>query len=184
MSASAFSATIACRSVPPSCQRPAPTKVRLIACLLAMTVVAALSPGGAAAAFRADVSLQRSSGASATAFKIERDVSLSFDHQLGAAEAQRRVAARLERLRAEFADRVGSSRVTWTGNNAVVEVSAFGQSAVGRVYVTETNVRIQAHLPLLLAPLGGKIESFLTKLSVETLQGGPPAKPHKPTHRR
>ena len=177
MSGSVSSAIISSRSVPTT----RPTGGRHKCLVLAVTLVGALPCGNAAGAL--PVQIQHSSASTAVGFKIARDLSLSFDHHLGAAEAQRRVAARLERLRAEFANKVGSSTVTWTGNNALVEVSAFGQNANGRVYVTDTNVRIQVHLPLLLAPLGGKIESFLTKLSVETLQGDPPAKPHTSAHK-
>jgi hypothetical protein len=103
-------------------------------------------------------------------FAVVRDFSLSFDHTLGVVEARRRVGARLESLRAQFANKIGSSTVTWTGNDADVLVSAFGQPAVGRVSVGDTTLQIHVHLPFLLSPLGGKIEDFLTNTAVETLQ--------------
>jgi putative polyhydroxyalkanoate system protein len=103
-------------------------------------------------------------------FKISRDLTLSFDHDLGVEEARRRVAARLETLRAQFADKIGSSTVTWNGDDAEVDVAALAQHAKGYVHVGDRDVQIKVHLPMLLAPLGGRVESFLAKTAGDTLK--------------
>lgn len=101
---------------------------------------------------------------------VMRDFSLSFDHTLGKVEAKRRVAARLETLRAQFADKIGESTITWSGDVAEIRVAAFGQTANAWVSVGDTDMQIHVHLPLLLSPLGGNIAAFLTKTAHQALK--------------
>ncbi len=101
---------------------------------------------------------------------MARSVLLNFPHDLGADKAKQLVAQRLDSLRAQFGDKIGSSEIVWTGHNAHIEVSALAQNASGDVAVTDDNVRIQIELPWLLSPLSGKINAFLTNVADEALR--------------
>ena len=107
--------------------------------------------------------------ATRVALKVARDLHLSFDHRLGAAEARRRTAARFAVLQSQFAASVGSSSIDWVGYVANVRAKALGQNATAVVLVGDTAVDITIHLPALLTPLAGNIEAYLTKTAVETL---------------
>lgn len=103
---------------------------------------------------------------------MARNVALNFPHQLGAEEAQRRVAQRLDDLRAQFGDKIGSSEINWTGNDAHIRVSALMQTATAEVLVRDTDVQIDIHLPLMLSPMSGKIGGFLTQVANDELRRG------------
>jgi hypothetical protein len=103
-------------------------------------------------------------------FAIARDLHLAFHHQLGQEEAQRRVTRKLEDLRAQFAGEIGESTISWEGNVAHVTVSFLAQTALARVTVSDDEVTVDAHLPLLLAPLAGNISAFLGKTARRTLE--------------
>ena len=103
-------------------------------------------------------------------FRIARDLSLHFEHRLGAAAARERVAAKLRGLQAKFAGTVSASSIVWDGNNAHVRVSVFGQEALALVQVNATGVDVSARLPLILSPLAGNIASFLEHAAFETLR--------------
>lgn len=109
-------------------------------------------------------------GSAAAAFRVARELQLSYPHRLGAAEARRRVAARLASLQRQFAGTIGASGITWHGDDADVRVSAFGQVATAEVAVRDAAVDIRVHLPVLLSPLGGNIEAFLAQTAADTLR--------------
>lgn len=101
---------------------------------------------------------------------MARNIALEFPHGLGADAARQRVARRIDGLRAQFGDKISSSSVNWTGNEADIRVSALMQTATAQVLVSDTNVRIDIRLPLLLSPLSGKIAGVLTQVANDELR--------------
>ena len=112
----------------------------------------------------------RPAGPEAVAFRVATRLDLSYGHHLGAVEAQKRVAARLTTLQQQFAGTIAASTIAWAGDDADVRVSAFGQVATAQVAVRAATVDIHVDLPVLLSPLGGNIEAFLSRTAAETLQ--------------
>jgi len=101
---------------------------------------------------------------------MPKTVSITLPHNLGAAEAKRRVQAQMDRLCAEYVDKIGHSRVTWTGDSAKFDVSALGQVSNGTIAVFQDSLRIDVQLPWILAALSGKVQGFLNTNATDALR--------------
>ncbi len=111
---------------------------------------------------------------------MAKDVTVRISHDLGAVEAQRRIASGLERLRASFVDRLTSSDVVWRGSHADVRIAALGQSIDAGLDVEEDSVLIIVRLPWLLAAMSGKVATFLQANGRDVLRiGYDPAAPKR-----
>lgn len=84
-------------------------------------------------------------------------------HQLGRAEARRRLETGLVRLKTTFADKVTSVNEAWTGDHLDVAVAALGQSVSAGLDVGEADVRVEIRLPWLLAMVTEKARVFVEK---------------------
>lgn len=93
-------------------------------------------------------------------------------HTLGVERAKQQITDRFEILKATV-DRVGEGKMTWIGDMAQVSAKALGQRAQAQIDVSEELITITIHLPMLLAPFGKAIVTFLEKHE-DALQ--PPAK--------
>lgn len=95
---------------------------------------------------------------------MSRPVSISISHDLGKAEARRRLEEGVD----QFARQVmgsGLARVehTWDGDKLRFMATAIGQTINGRLDVLEDAVRIEIDLPNLLAGMAGRISGRLRK---------------------
>ncbi len=90
-------------------------------------------------------------------------VVVSIPHRLGKEEAVRRLKSGLERARSEFASVLTMREQTWTGDRVDFSVAALGQEARGSIDVAEDHVRLEVHLPWLLARLVNKIEPLIRR---------------------
>jgi hypothetical protein len=90
-------------------------------------------------------------------------VVVSIPHRLGREEAVRRLKSGLDRARADFASVLTLREQTWTGDRLDFRVAAIGQEAHGIIDVAEDHVRLEVHLPWLLAKLVNKIEPLIRR---------------------
>jgi hypothetical protein len=101
---------------------------------------------------------------------MQKTISITLPHALGVAEAKRRVQDQLERMRKEYVDKVGHSQVSWTGDEAKVDVAALGQAASATIAVLPDALRIEVELPWVLAALSSKVQGFLQANASDALR--------------
>jgi hypothetical protein len=103
---------------------------------------------------------------------MPKSISITLPHTLGAAEAKRRVEEQINRVCAAYVDKIGHSRVSWTGDEAKFDVSALGQASSGTIAVFPDSLRIDVQLPWVLAALSGKVEGFLKSNATDAIRIG------------
>ena len=86
---------------------------------------------------------------------------VSIPHQLGAAEAQRRLQAGIEQLKEQYAGKLMVLENRWTGNHLDFRVSAGGQTISGLLDVGEESVTLALQLPWVLAMIAKKAQSMI-----------------------
>jgi Putative polyhydroxyalkanoic acid system protein (PHA_gran_rgn) len=103
---------------------------------------------------------------------------ITLPHSLGAEEAKRRIAERIELLRRDYIDKLAYSEVSWNGDTADLRVVALGQTVTAKIFVMSDSLRIEVQLPWILAALTNKIQGALKSNAEESLRIGytPPKK--------
>ncbi len=93
---------------------------------------------------------------------MAKPISITLPHQLGAAEARRRLETGLEQLAGQIPGG-DASRFTQSWNGDVLNFSALamGQAITGAVAVMEDHVRLDVVLPGMLGMIAGKIKTEL-----------------------
>lgn len=85
-------------------------------------------------------------------------------HELGRAEARRRIETGVEQGRVLLAKSgVSIGNLAWTGDRLDFALSALSQSVDGSIDVGDQSVRIEVRLPLLLALFAEKVKKSLGK---------------------
>lgn len=93
-----------------------------------------------------------------------RPVTVTIPHQLGKAEAQRRVAASVGQLRDQFAAMsVSDFQPAWSGDRMNFQARAMGQTITGGIDVRESDIQIDVALPGLLGMFANKIAGGLRR---------------------
>ncbi len=103
---------------------------------------------------------------------MARPIVVTVSHNLGADEAQRRIARGLERGKSEFGSIFSRFEAIWAANHADVTVVALHQHVQAGLDVFEDIVRVEVRLPWYLAPLQDKIAGALRHQGEKTLQIG------------
>ena len=103
---------------------------------------------------------------------MAQPIVVTLSHNLGAEEAQRRIAAGLARAGAEFGAIFQSFETKWTANHADVVVVAVRQRVVAGLDVFADVIRLEVHLPWYFAPLQDRIAAALRRQGEKTLQIG------------
>lgn len=103
---------------------------------------------------------------------MPNSIVITVPHRLDVAEARQRIAERMELLRRDFISKIGHGEVSWKGDAADVRVAVLGQTVTGTVLVMKDSLRIEVHLPWLLAALAGKIKGVLQSNAEDTLRIG------------
>jgi Putative polyhydroxyalkanoic acid system protein (PHA_gran_rgn) len=103
---------------------------------------------------------------------MENAIVITLPHRLGAVEAKKRIAERIEILRRDYLDKLAHTEAVWNGDTADVRVTAFGQTAIGKICVMADSLRIEVQLPWFLAALTGRVQSVLKNNAEETLRIG------------
>jgi len=66
-------------------------------------------------------------------------------------------------LKSQFGDKIASIDESWTGDRMEFRVAAMGQNVSGNVQVMDEQVRVELHLPWILAMIAEKAKSFIQK---------------------
>ncbi len=103
---------------------------------------------------------------------MSNSIVITVPHRLGAEEAKRRIADRLELLRRDYIDRLAYSEANWSGDTANLRVVAFGQTATAQLYVMNDALRVEVQLPWILSALTGRIQGVLKTNAEESLRIG------------
>ncbi|GBU16216.1 MULTISPECIES: polyhydroxyalkanoic acid system family protein [unclassified Methylobacterium] len=89
---------------------------------------------------------------------------VDLPHELGRAEARRRIETGVEQGRVLLAKSgVSIGNLAWTGDRLDFALSALSQSVDGSIDVGDQSVRIEVRLPLLLALFAEKVKKSLGK---------------------
>ena len=103
---------------------------------------------------------------------MSRSIVMTFPHELGVAEAKRRISERFDLMKREYVDKVGRADIAWVGDTAHLAVNALGQHATAEIEVKAADIRIEVHLPWLLAAMANKVEGLLKANAKDTLRLG------------
>lgn len=93
---------------------------------------------------------------------MSKPVVVTIPHQLGRAEARRRIEEGASRLMAQFAA-MGEVRQAWEGDVLRFTVQAMGQAISGLIEVAEREVRLEVVLPGFLAMIAGKVKGRIQR---------------------
>ena len=69
-------------------------------------------------------------------------------------------------------DRIGTAEIAWVGDVAHLRVAALGQTATAEIDVKPADIRVEIHLPWLLAAMANKVQGLLDKNAKEALRIG------------
>ncbi|MBZ6077725.1 polyhydroxyalkanoic acid system family protein [Microvirga puerhi] len=88
---------------------------------------------------------------------------VSIPHNLGKAEATRRLHGGLSRLKTQFGDKIASIEESWAGDRMAFHVAAMGQTIAGHLDVMDDQVRVEVQLPWILSIIAEKAKGFIQK---------------------
>jgi hypothetical protein len=94
---------------------------------------------------------------------MEKAVTVSIPHQLGRAEAKRRVDEGFGDFSRHLGGSAGALTKTWTGDRLNFSLQALGQGISGFLDVADDVVRVEVLLPGFLAMIAGKVKGTLQK---------------------
>ena len=86
---------------------------------------------------------------------------ITIPHQLGRAEARRRIQSGFANLVRQLPGSAGNFVERWDGDRLTFSIGALGQAASGTVDVAETTVTMEITLPGLLGMLAGGLKGRL-----------------------
>lgn len=91
-------------------------------------------------------------------------ITVSIPHQLGRAEARRRIEAGFARIIQQLPGTGGASSERWDGDRLTFSVAAMGQSVSGVVNVLDAAVTIEIELPGVLGMIASGLKGRLQKV--------------------
>lgn len=94
---------------------------------------------------------------------MSKPLVVSIPHQLGRAEAKRRLETGIGQIRHMFGDKLTALEDRWNGDHLDFHVKALGQAVSGGLDVKETHVDLEVHLPWVLAVFAHKAKSLIEK---------------------
>jgi hypothetical protein len=92
---------------------------------------------------------------------MSKVVTVSIPHELGRAEARRRIDEGFANFARHMGGMAGDLRKSWTGDRLTFALKALGQEISGEIQVEDAVVRLELLLPNLLAMLAGKLRGRL-----------------------
>jgi len=92
---------------------------------------------------------------------MSKSITLTVPHELGRAEARRRIDESVGKLTAQMGVVSGLVDKSWTGDQLRFAVSALGQQIHGVIDVEDALVKLEVVLPNLLAMLADKMKGRL-----------------------
>jgi putative polyhydroxyalkanoate system protein len=94
---------------------------------------------------------------------MSKPISVSIPHQLGRAEARRRIDEGFGDLSRHLGGAAGALEKRWEGDRLDFSLTSLGQSITGHVAVAEAMVTVEVLLPTFLAMIAGKMKGTLQK---------------------
>jgi Putative polyhydroxyalkanoic acid system protein (PHA_gran_rgn) len=88
---------------------------------------------------------------------------VSIPHNLGKAEAARRLQHGVGQMKSQFGEKIASVESTWVGDRMDFRVSTMGQNVAGYLEVMDDTVRVELQLPWILAMIAEKAKHFIQK---------------------
>lgn len=93
---------------------------------------------------------------------MTQPINISISHELGAAEARRRISGGFSRMLGSLpGGAMMKMTERWDGDRMIFEAKALGQSVSGHVDVADTAVTLVVTLPPLLAGLADELRGTL-----------------------
>ena len=94
---------------------------------------------------------------------MNKPISVTIPHQLGRAEARKRIDEGFADLARHLGGPAGALEKGWDGDRMRFAVTWIGQSISGSVVVTDAAVTVEVLLPGFLAMVAGKVRGTLRK---------------------
>jgi putative polyhydroxyalkanoate system protein len=94
---------------------------------------------------------------------MSKAITINIPHELGRAEARRRIDAGFGQLSHQLGGAAGAITKSWDGDRLNFSVTAVGQAVSGFIEVAETAVRLEVLLPGFLAMIANKVKGRLQK---------------------
>ena len=94
---------------------------------------------------------------------MSKPITITIPHQLGAAEARRRIEEGFGQLIGQAGGALKDVQKTWDGDTLTFSALAMGQTISGALFVMEQSVRMDIVLPGLLGVIAGKITGQVKK---------------------
>ena len=91
-------------------------------------------------------------------------ITISIPHQLGRAEARRRIEAGFAKLIHQVPGSGGASSQRWEGDRLTFATGVMGQTIAGVIDVLDTAVTMELELPGLLGMIAGSLSDRLRKV--------------------
>ena len=94
---------------------------------------------------------------------MSQPITVAIPHQLGVAEARRRVDQGFADFAKHLGNAPGAIERRWDGDRLSFSLTSFGQAISGFVSVAETNVTVEVLLPGFLGMIAGKVKGRLQR---------------------
>lgn len=94
---------------------------------------------------------------------MTRPVVVSIPHQLGKAEAKRRLEAGFGQVKQQLGGQLATLNDTWDGDRMGFDLGIMGQKVQGHLDVAEDHVRLEVQLPWMLAMFADKAKAVIQR---------------------
>lgn len=102
---------------------------------------------------------------------MSKPVVVTIPHELGRAEARRRIDEGIGSLTAQIGA-VGEIKQAWDGDVMRFSLQAIGQTVTGTIDIQDREARLEVHLPGIFAMIANKVKGRLRDEG-QVLLGGP-----------
>ncbi len=101
------------------------------------------------------------------------NLTISIPHQLGHAEAKRRIGDLATQFQGQAGNMLSGVQQRWDGDTLHFVVAAAGQSISGTAHVAEQTVNLDIALPWMLSLLAGTVKKQIEQQAREALEHKP-----------
>jgi hypothetical protein len=101
---------------------------------------------------------------------MTRPISITIPHELGVAEAKKRLESGFAKLEREISGGLAQVEKHWEGDRMVFHAKALGQAVSGRLDVLEKSIAMEIDLPHFLAVIADTIKGRVKKQGMLLLE--------------